>query len=41
MDDKKKYVNPEADIVAFANQDIIAISQEDVAGVEEGEDFQL
>ena len=35
MNDKKKkkeYVVPEADVVEFANEDIITVSSEDTAG---------
>ena len=40
MDDKKKYVSPEAEIVELVDGDIITIScnQDEVAGYE-GEDF--
>lgn len=39
MDDKKKYVIPEAEIVDFSNEDIITLSEGDTASIEEGEDF--
>ena len=40
MDDKKQYLNPEAEIVELKNDDIVTIScnEEETAGYE-GEDF--
>ena len=38
MDEKKKYVLPEAEIVDFSEEDIITLSEGDTAGFE-GEDM--
>ena len=40
MDDKKKYLNPEAEIIELKNDDIVTIScdESETAGYE-GEDF--
>ena len=38
MDDKKKYANPEAEIVELIDGDIITMSEGDTAGMD-GEDM--
>ena len=38
MDEKKKYVNPEAEIIEFKNDDIITLSEGVLAGMD-GEDM--
>ena len=40
MDDKKKYVSPEAEIVELVDGDIITLSQGETAGMD-GEDMPL
>ena len=40
MEEKKKYVKPEAEVVVFSDEDIITLSSTDAAaGFEDGEDF--
>lgn len=40
MEEKKKYVKPEAEIIDFSSEDIITLSSTDrIAGFEDGEDF--
>lgn len=39
MNEKKKYEKPEAEVVDFFDQDIITLSQGDMAGLNDGEEL--
>ena len=39
MDDKKKYVNPDAEIIELVDGDIITLSEGAEAGMEDGEEL--